>query len=111
MSKQILCRSTLRVAELDEEAVRERLGTLLQETNPEITLKDASDAIDIQLCAEASSRKEGEQILAQAEKQIRTLLDAYVFGTEESTLQEVIGKYLEERNLTVSTMESLTGGL
>ncbi len=111
MNEQIVCKRTLRVAELDEKAVRERLSTLFQETNPEITIKDSSDAIDIQLCAQATTREEGEQILARVEERIRRQLEEYIFGTEESTLQEAIGKYLEERNLTLATMESLTGGL
>lgn len=111
MSEQIFCKRILRVAELNEEAIRERLKSLFQETNPEITLKDSSDAIDIQLCAQAPNHKEGERLLAQAEERIRIQLEEYIFGTEESTLQEVIGTYLEKQNLTVATMKSLTGGL
>ena len=96
MNERNLYRRTLRVAELDEAAVRERLGTLFQETNPEITIKDSSNVIDIQLCAQATNREEGEQLLMQTEEHIRTYLEEYIFGTEESTLQEFIGKYLED---------------
>jgi nicotinamide-nucleotide amidase len=38
------------------------------------------------------------------------LIGKHIFATEDTTLQEVIGKILAERKLTVATAESCTGG-
>lgn len=42
--------------------------------------------------------------------QLRSLVPEYFFGYEGQTLSGVIGSMLLERNLTISTMESCTGG-
>jgi len=43
-------------------------------------------------------------------KELEDLLPELVFGTERETLEEVIGRILQERGLTLATAESCTGG-
>jgi nicotinamide-nucleotide amidase len=43
-------------------------------------------------------------------KQIEDRIPELVFGYEKQTLEEVVGKILKERNLTLATAESCTGG-
>jgi nicotinamide-nucleotide amidase len=57
-----------------------------------------------------------EQAQAQAkidiyEDKIREILGSFVYGTEEQTLEEVLGKLLAERKKTIAVAESCTGGL
>ncbi len=42
--------------------------------------------------------------------QLQTLLADIVYGVEEDTLEQVVGRYLMERNLALGTAESCTGG-
>ncbi|MFM9986034.1 MAG: competence/damage-inducible protein A [Flavobacteriales bacterium] len=49
-------------------------------------------------------------VFAQKSKELEALIGEYIFGTGKETIQEVIGKLLLERNQTVSTAESCTGG-
>jgi nicotinamide-nucleotide amidase len=111
MSEEAVYTRILRIAELEEEEVRERLGTLLQENNPEITTKASAEGVDICLSARGGSQEERERILTRMEERLRPLFKASLFGTEETTLQEIIGAYLDEGELTLATMESMTGGL
>ncbi len=41
---------------------------------------------------------------------LKDMIPAYLYGEEEETLAEVVGKLLEERKETVGTIESCTGG-
>ncbi len=51
--------------------------------------------------------------LNNAQSQIKNILEKYIFAEddEELLLEQVIGKILRERNETVSTAESCTGGM
>lgn len=48
--------------------------------------------------------------LNEIEQKIRTKVGRYIFARGEETLEEVIGKILSERGLTLSVAESCTGG-
>ena len=50
-------------------------------------------------------------MIAEREAQIRSLLGDSIWGTDEETLEVVVGTLLGERGLTLATMESYTGGL
>ncbi len=50
-----------------------------------------------------------EQVEREVEK-LYNLIPEYIFGEEEETLEGIIGKLLAERNYTLSTAESCTGG-
>jgi nicotinamide-nucleotide amidase len=54
----------------------------------------------------AGSRQKVENALTELEK----LIPEYVFGYDKDKLEEVVGKLLNEKGLTVSTAESCTGG-
>lgn len=42
---------------------------------------------------------------------MRALAGDYIYGVDEETPAEVVGRHLRRRGLTLATMESLTGGL
>ncbi len=100
----------LRVAELKEETVREKLRSLPKQNDIEITIQPSEEATDICIRSKKTD-EEAEQSLLAIEQKIREILTDFIFSTEDTTLQQVIGNYLAEQNLTVATMESLTGGL
>ena len=50
-------------------------------------------------------------MIAQRESEIRSLLGDTIWGSDEETLEGLIGALLLEKGLTIATMESCTGGL
>jgi nicotinamide-nucleotide amidase len=52
-----------------------------------------------------------ERKLTTAERLIRSKVEKYVYSSDDSDLEEVIGTLLTERNLTLTVAESCTGGL
>jgi len=101
----------LRVYGLGESSVEEVLQSLLHNTNPTIATYAKNDAIDVRITAKAETKEVAVQLVAEMEKSARSLLGDNVFGIEGETLASVVGKLLQERQLTLSVMESLTGGL
>ncbi len=57
---------------------------------------------------DASSAKEQ---LKNIEARIRAKAEKYIYGVDDETLEEVIGKLLHARKLTLAIAESCTGGL
>ncbi len=101
----------LRVWGLGESTVEERLDALLHNTNPTIATYAKSDAVDVRITAKAKARQQAEEQVTAMEAQARRVLGHHIFGVDKDTLQEVVGKYLVERNQWLAVMESLTGGL
>jgi nicotinamide-nucleotide amidase len=52
-----------------------------------------------------------ERELHRAEEEIRNLLGAYVFASDEQTMEGIVGTLLKERGMTLAIAESCTGGL
>jgi nicotinamide-nucleotide amidase len=48
--------------------------------------------------------------LIEVEQKIRAKAGRFIFGKNDETLENVVGKLLEERELTISVAESCTGG-
>jgi nicotinamide-nucleotide amidase len=101
----------LRVSGLGESSVEEILQSLLHNTNPTIATYAKNDAIDVRITAKAETKDTAMRLVAGMEVRARALLGDHVFGIEGDTLASVVGRLLQERALTVSVMESLTGGL
>ncbi|MBK8946838.1 MAG: competence/damage-inducible protein A [Ignavibacteriae bacterium] len=47
----------------------------------------------------------------EVEQQIRSKVGRYIYGKDNQSLEEVVGKLLKERSLTIAVAESCTGGL
>jgi nicotinamide-nucleotide amidase len=101
----------LRVYGLGESSVEKLLDPLIHNTNPTVATYAKSDAVDVRISAKAEGSELARQLVAPVEGQARQLLGHHIFGIEGDTLASVVGKHLQERQQTLSVMESLTGGL
>jgi nicotinamide-nucleotide amidase len=66
--------------------------------------------IRLRLSANGDNRVDMEKIIDEKVTELKTILPKNIFGTEDDTLARVVGEILRERNQTVSTVESCTGG-
>jgi PncC family amidohydrolase len=65
----------------------------------------------VRLLARGPSRQSALSELAPVEAAVRAALGVDCYGSDEETLEAVVGRLLVERTLTVSVAESCTGGL
>lgn len=52
----------------------------------------------------------GWELIDAAEQHLHTIIGEYIFGYDDDTLEDVVGRMLLDRNATVATAESCTGG-
>lgn len=66
--------------------------------------------VRLRLSASGAREEDLFNTLSREEEKLHTLIPQYVWGFDRDTLEEVIGRLLVEKDLTVSTAESCTGG-
>jgi len=95
----------LRVAEMGESAVQERVEKKLKEQFPglEIAYSARPGEVDLRLLAP-------EKILMAAEDEARRILGDRVFGDGEKELEHAVVELLRMRRKTAASAESCTGG-
>ena len=102
----------LKVADMGESAVDDRVGHLIAGgSNPTVGVLAYPGQVDIRITAKAASRVEADGLIAPVEREVRDLLDEHVFAADEETMQEVVGRILRSRGLSVAIYEGLTGGI
>jgi len=67
--------------------------------------------VDVRLTAESTEKDQAQARIDSFEQKIREVLENYVYGKDDQTLEEVVGKLLLERKKTIAVAESCTGGL
>ena len=95
-----------------EALLAERLETFEKELPGEVRLAylPAQGIIKLRLTATGSDDKKISAIVDQQVKRLYEILPDVIYGEDEVTLEETIGKLLYTRGLSVSTAESCTGG-
>ena len=111
LGREIILSRTLKTFGYSEAAVGEMVSPLLSTANPSLAVYAKPDGIHLRLTAKAETREEAEQMIANREEEIRSLLGESIWGSDEETLEEAVGALLSEKGLTLATMESGTGGL
>jgi nicotinamide-nucleotide amidase len=95
-----------------ESAIAEKLGDLMdRRRNPLINSTVDSGIITLHIISSAMNKKRAES-MAQADlEHLKALLGDLVFGFDDQTLPEVLGKELARQQKTLAVAESCTGGL
>lgn len=101
----------LKVIGIGESKVDSLVGDLIRsEGDLEVGLLASMGEIRVVITARARDRSEALERTAALETEIRSRLGKKVFGQDEDTLEGVIEGLLTDRNLTLSVMETFTGG-
>lgn len=110
----VILSRTLHTFGLGEGAVAEKLGELMRRgRNPSVGTTVSNGVVSLRVNARFGCRAEAEQELGQTVAACRTALGSLIFGEDEQSLQEVVGRMLESAKGSpiVATAESCTGGL
>jgi nicotinamide-nucleotide amidase len=70
----------------------------------------APGIVRLRLSGQGADRDNLIKEIAFYEKKLQKIIPEYIFGYDDETLEVVLGKLLIEKNLTISTAESCTGG-
>lgn len=112
LKQQIIKYKVLRACGLGESAIGLQIKDLMQrDQNPSVgTLASIGD-IRIRITAKADSPAEASRLIEEMERKIRERLGVLIYGVDEETLQGKVTHELERKDLTLSLVETFTGGI
>jgi nicotinamide-nucleotide amidase len=102
----------LRMVGIGESAMEEKVRDILDaQTNPTIAPYASEGECSLRITAKAENEQQAWQLIAPVEQKLRERLSKYIYGVDEETLPQVVGRQLQEKGLTLAVAESCTGGL
>ncbi|ART76408.1 competence/damage-inducible protein A [Sutcliffiella horikoshii] len=82
-----------------------------KQTNPTIAPLAGDNEVTLRLTAKHQSIDEANRLIDQCEKEILDRVGEFFFGYDEDTIYSVLFKKIQDSHYTLSSAESLTGGL
>lgn len=103
----------VKVCGLGESYVETQIEDLIEkQTNPTIATYAKPGEVHLRVTAKAKDEKEAKKLLKPMVKELKNRFGASIYTTEENvTLEETVVRLLKEKQLTLTTCESCTGGL
>ncbi len=106
---------TLRTTGIAESLLAEQIGDIRNLFAPDsgttLAFLPSATGVRLRITVKAPDRGEAEKRIRETESRIRANVERYIYGTDTEELEDVLGKMLKERKLTIAIAESCTGGL
>jgi nicotinamide-nucleotide amidase len=96
---------------IGESALAEKFAHLLELENPTVAPYAGRGECRLRVTARAGSIAEAQQLAQPIIDEIKTKSGQLLYGTNDDTLEIVIGRLLTEKKLSLAAAESCTGGL
>ncbi|TCT26698.1 competence/damage-inducible protein cinA [Melghiribacillus thermohalophilus] len=109
--KDYIVSRILRFIGIGEATLENELTDLIKnQTNPTIAPLANEGEVTLRLTAKAHSKKECDTLISRVEKKVMERVGAYLYGTDDDTIEETVFQLLKSQGLTIASAESLTGG-
>lgn len=102
---------TLRTTGIAESVLADRLGdieSLLQ--GAKLAFLPSPTGVRLRITILDTNPEAAERRVVEVEERIRARAQRYIYGVESEELEEVLGRILTEKKLTIAVAESCTGG-
>jgi nicotinamide-nucleotide amidase len=96
---------------LPESELADRLDDLAVAENPKMAFLPGGGEIRLRFVATGSDEAECIRALDEAERIVRERIGSAIYGTDNDSLEQVIGDRLRSKGLSLATAESCTAGL
>lgn len=108
----VILQTVLRTYGAAESEIGRQIADLMKRgRNPNVGTTAQETIIGVRINARGASRDAAERLLRADAAEVRARLGKIVFGEGDATLQLAVAELLWEKNRTVATAESCTGGL
>jgi len=102
----------LKITGLGEASVNELIRDYINKlTDYSFGIYAHPEDIQVQVTTQAPTEKEVEKLLQSSVNQLTKILGNYIYGSNEETIEEVVGNLLKTKKLKVAVAESCTGGM
>jgi len=106
-SSQTLTIKTIRTTGIMESGLAEKMGHIVNELDENIKIAFLPQFTGVDIRVSGTDKTAVEEIV----NDIKSQVSKYIYGHDKDRLEEIIGQMLKEKNLTLATAESCTGGL
>ncbi|MBN1375720.1 MAG: CinA family nicotinamide mononucleotide deamidase-related protein [Dehalococcoidia bacterium] len=107
----IIYPSTIKTFGLSEAKLGELTRDFLLANNPTVGIYAKPDGIHLRVAAKAGTRSEAKKLVDHTINELRQLAGDYIWGMDSDTLESVVASLFIKSNMTLSTMETGTGGI
>jgi nicotinamide-nucleotide amidase len=107
----VIISRTLKTWGLSEAKIDQMVGQFMSLSNPTLALYAKPDGIQMRITAKADSKENALDLIRRREADLRQLLQDHIWGADKDTLEEIISRLILDKNLSIATAESITGGL
>jgi len=103
---------TLRTAGIGESSLQDAIGDLSDVLSESLRLAYLPDTsgVRLRISAFGIGQEEVTVKLRDLEERLRRRIARHIYGAGDETIEEVVGRMLKERSLTIAVAESCTGG-
>jgi nicotinamide-nucleotide amidase len=111
-SPGVIITRTLHTVGTGESDLAEIIGDLMgRACNPTVNTTAKAGQVSIRINARAEDDSAARKLIVPIEQQLRDRLGNLIFGYDDETLPQVVGRMLREQGQTLAVAESCTGGL
>ncbi|WP_058952745.1 competence/damage-inducible protein A [Clostridium tyrobutyricum] len=111
-SSETIKSKILRLYGIGEGEMAQRIKELIDKSsNPTIAPYAKENDVTLRITARANTEKDALKLIKPLEDKVKNIFGDNIYGYGETSMEEAVAKILIERNLTISTAESCTGGL
>lgn len=101
----------LKVIDMGESAVDDKIGHLIAESqNPTVGVLARPGQVDVRVASRAPSLEAAMEMIEPMEMKIRGILGDHIFGTDDETIESVVGAMLAACDASVAVYEDMSGG-
>ena len=113
LSTELFVTDMVKICGSGESKVETVLKDLIDsQTNPTIATYAKNGEVDVRVTARGADEKECKKLLKPVVKEIKKRFGAKIFTTDENvTLEMAVMQILNENKMTLTTAESITGGM
>ncbi len=102
----------LKIYGMGESKVSELLDEYISDySNPTVAPYAESPGVRVRITSKCGSEEEGKKAVAEIKERIKAILGDVIYSEKGETLPEAVVHMLIEKNMTVASAESCTGGL
>jgi nicotinamide-nucleotide amidase len=86
------------------------IESFLHGENPSVGIYIKKDGVSIRIAAKAKNQEIAYEMIQPIERQIKEILNEYIWGEDDQSFAQVIQKAMNKHRLTLGIIESASGG-
>ena len=107
-----LVSKTLRFIGIGESELEEKLIDIINsQSNPTIAPYAKENEVTLRITAKSKDDEKANDLIKSIEDKIKDRVGKYIYGYDDTTLEETVAKLLVNNNMTIAVSESCTGGM